>query len=197
MTKSGFEDLLLRFSRGECTKEENLKICAWFERIKLKPHFALTAKEKSLLEVKMLLKIDDKIDTIQQPENKTVFFTGLLSTYMIYGSIAASLSIATFLTKNHKTMGSNIQNERPLVSGQSPKKTFVYNETPLSTIVYELGHSHGMQIIMLSEKIKSCSFTGDLSNMTLLQKFDTICESVGANYQVNGSNIILSGQGCR
>lgn len=77
------------------------------------------------------------------------------------------------------------------------KSRFVYDGAPLSTIVNELGSSYGMQIILSSENIKSCVFTGDLSNMTLMQKFDTVCESVGVNYQIQGSSIILSGHGCR
>lgn len=197
MTKSEFEDLLLRYSKGDCTKEENLKIRKWFKRIKLKPHFTLTTKEKFLLETKMLVEIDTKIKVNKRRLLERNLFTGFFNTYFIYGCIAASMITAGFLNKNKKTVGNLARNEKPSLKEKPVEMTFVYNEAPLSTIVYDLGRSYGMQIILSSEKMKSCSFTGDLSNMPLMQKFDTVCESVGANYQVQGSNIILTGQGCR
>ena len=197
MTKSEFEDLLLRYSKDECTKDEDLKIQVWFKRIKMKPHFALSIKEKSLLEAKILTDIDHNIDKKKHPLIEKGLFAGLFGIYIIYGGIAASLFTAAFLTKNHKKMGMPVREERAIESDKPAKTSFIYNETPLSIIAYELSNSYGMQIILSNEKIKSCPFTGDLSNMTLMQKFDTVCESVGANYQVLGSNIILSGQGCR
>lgn len=197
MTKSEFEDLLLRYSRGECTKDEDLKIQVWFKRIKMKPHFALSIKERSLLEAKMLTDIDQKIDNKKHPIFEKGLFAGLFGIYIIYGGIAASLVTAAFFNKNHKTTEMLIKEERAVASNKPAKMSFVYNDTPLSIIAYELSNCYGMQIILSNDKIKSCPFTGDLSNMTLMQKFDTVCESVGANYQVLGSNIILSGQGCR
>lgn len=116
MTKSEFEDLLLRYSKGECTKDENKKINAWFKRIRLKPQFALTAKEKSLLEMKMMSKIETKIETNKKLVFDKSLFPGILNIYLIYGAIAITLTMAAFLSKNLKVINATIQNERSIKS---------------------------------------------------------------------------------
>ncbi|TKT88818.1 hypothetical protein [Dyadobacter frigoris] len=114
----------MRFSKDECTKEENLAIRAWFKRIKIKRHFMLTAREKSLLEVKMLLEIDSKIEANERSVLGKNLFTG----FIIYAGIAASLVMAGFLIKKYKSTGGLIKNESPFDLNQSTKMSFIIRE---------------------------------------------------------------------
>lgn len=125
MTKSEFEDLLLHFSKCECTKEENLEIREWFKRIEVKQHFKLTAKEKALLEAKMLMEIDNKIEQNERLAIGKNLSTGFIGTYIIYAGIAASLIMAGFLVKKIKSVSSLIKNESPFKLNQSAKMSLI------------------------------------------------------------------------
>ncbi|MBE9462863.1 hypothetical protein ACFP1I_15335 [Dyadobacter subterraneus] len=127
MTKSEFEDLLLRFSKDECTKDENLQLRRWFRRIKVKRYMMLTDTERSLLEVKMLYEINRKIDANERPFPGNNL-SGLLGTYLISAGIAAVLIMAIFLVKKYKSIGSLIKNEIPFELGHSTKKGLVFHE---------------------------------------------------------------------
>ena len=74
---------------------------------------------------------------------------------------------------------------------------FVYNETPLSTVIQELGQSYGVQMMMPDKNLLLCSFTGDLTDMTFREKLDLVCKSVGSKYSIEGTSIILTGNGCK
>lgn len=349
MTRSDFEKLLQRYTRGECTEEEKISIQIWFDQIETKPYFTLTEFEKAVTEEKLLANIENRINANKIKKDKKPF-RDYLNSYLIYGGVAASLILAAFMMRSewetmkhmishkinvvgntekniinklnstnkpqlvilddsstvHLAPGSCISyqthfehdkrvvtltgtgffsvtknKKRPFyvlcegtvtrVLGTSfwvntDKKTksieigvktglvsvivnkdaknaevnagpkevfltpnqrvvffeekkkvektlviepllletpevarmkFVYEEMPLSKVMEELGQSYGVQIMMSSEKLKLCTFTGDLTGMTFDEKFDLVCESVGTKYTIQGTGIMLTGQGCK
>ena len=352
MTRSDFEKLLQRYTRGECTEEEKISMQIWFDKIESAPYFTLNEFERAITEEKLFADIENRINagiTEQEDEDEKPF-RGRLNSYLIYGSVAASLILAVFMMRSDWTTmkymlsqqlnvvenddsnfirkvnntdkcqsvtfedGSTVQlkpgssvtykthfegdkrvvtlkgngffdvtknKKRPFyvlcggtvtrVIGTSfwvhtDKKTksvevgvktgrvsvivnkdtknrevnggpkevlltpnqrvvffeekkkvekmlvpepllletpevarmkFVYDEVPLSTVMEELGQSYGVQIRMSNDKLNSCTFTGDLTGMTFDEKFDLVCESVGTKYNIEGTSIILTGQGCK
>jgi len=74
---------------------------------------------------------------------------------------------------------------------------FVYKDAPLVTVLKELGQSYNVEILMLNERLRLCSFTGDLSDMSFQEKFDLVSASVGGRYDIQGTSIVLAGPGCK
>ena len=118
--------------------------------------------------------------------------------------VEGQISGEVFLTPNQRVVFFEKQKriEKTLVpepvvleTKEVTKFKFVYQDTPLVKVLQELGQSYNVQILMLNEKLKYCSFTGDLTAMSFQEKFDLICESVGSKYTIQGTNIVLTGSG--
>lgn len=70
------------------------------------------------------------------------------------------------------------------------KNSFIFNETPVSTVLEALEKTYGIEIIAANE-VKEFTFTGDINEMALYSKLDLICQSVHATYQVVGTKIYI------
>lgn len=77
---------------------------------------------------------------------------------------------------------------------ESPK--MIFNNSELSLILLQLQNDYGIEIVVDNDRLDNCTFTGDLSDMTLFDKLDLICKSNGAEYDVKGTRILISGKGC-
>ncbi|GAA4453050.1 FecR domain-containing protein [Nibrella saemangeumensis] len=87
--------------------------------------------------------------------------------------------------------------EKPvLITPADLTPTFVYNDTPLTQVFGGLEKGYGIEIIRATENLDSCSFSGDLSDLSLDDKLTLICKSVGASYEVRGTRILVNGPGC-
>lgn len=87
--------------------------------------------------------------------------------------------------------------EKPLpVSGEKIKYLFVFDDTPLQEIARRLEHEYNISIIVENEKVKQCTFTGDVSAMPLYDMLSVITKSIGATYEVRGTTIRIDGNGC-
>ena len=102
-----------------------------------------------------------------------------------------------FFEQNKKIEKTLVAKPKILETPEVAKMQFVYEETPLLSVIGELGKSYGVQIIVGNARLMNCSFTGDLSAMSFDEKFALVCESVSAKYRVQGTNIILTGNGCK
>lgn len=108
------------------------------------------------------------------------------------------------LTPNQKVVF--FPKERHLVTGlvQAPTLLpsvkvppgFAYNDTSLQEVLAELEEGYGIQIVLLSEKLKKCTFSGDLADLSLDEKLLLICKSVGATHELIGTHIVINGPGC-
>ncbi len=105
----------------------------------------------------------------------------------------------TYYSDNHHFITSLVDN--PVVVTKSEdviaaKKPFSYDETPVLTVIQQLEETYDVQIITENEKINHCLFSGDLSGQSLYSMLDVICQAIGANYEIRGTSIILTGNGC-
>ncbi|MDJ1503821.1 FecR family protein [Xanthocytophaga agilis] len=76
-----------------------------------------------------------------------------------------------------------------------PEK-LVYNDRPILEILGSLEQRYGIEIVPASEKLNACTFTGDITEMPLYEKLDLLCQSIGATYEIKGTRILISGNGC-
>jgi transmembrane sensor len=83
-----------------------------------------------------------------------------------------------------------------LSDNKTPSENEVFEETPLKTVFGSLEKSYGIEIMVESENIYKCLFTGDMNQQDLFTRLDVICQSVQASYEVKGTRILIKGKGC-
>ena len=77
-----------------------------------------------------------------------------------------------------------------------PKVSFVFNNIKLNSVFDQLEESYGIEITPEESKIYECTFTGDLNDQNLYTNIDFICQSIGATYEIEGTEIVIKGGNC-
>ena len=63
-------------------------------------------------------------------------------------------------------------------------------------VIEKLEKSFGVEIILDNDAMRYCLFTADITQETLFTKLDLLCAAVNATYEVRGTRILISGNGC-
>jgi type II secretory pathway component GspD/PulD (secretin) len=88
----------------------------------------------------------------------------------------------------------------PIINEMNDKKTLpetaVFDAAPLKTVFGSLEKTYGIEIVVETDNIYKCLFTGDVSQQDLYTRLDVICQSVQAAYEVKGTKILIKGKGC-
>ena len=83
------------------------------------------------------------------------------------------------------------------VSESNEHVQFVFNRNNLKTIIEEFQRNYGVEIIVENEDLNNCVFTGDVTEQDLYTKLKIICLTINANYEINGTKILITGSGCK
>ncbi len=75
-------------------------------------------------------------------------------------------------------------------------RDFIFSDTPLKDIINHIAEYYQIEVIVENDAAVNCSFTGDVSKMELHDMLTIICESIGTRYEVKGSKILVTGNGC-
>ena len=73
----------------------------------------------------------------------------------------------------------------------------IYKNIALPDIFQRMEDAYGVDIVVSGEAVNECTFTGDLTNMSLFDQLDLICQSNDGSYQVQGTRILVSAMGCK
>jgi transmembrane sensor len=73
---------------------------------------------------------------------------------------------------------------------------FYFKNTSVADVFRTLEKSYGVKIKCDEKNIGKCNLTAPLGNEPLFRKMDIICQTIGATYEVWGTEIIVSGKGC-
>jgi hypothetical protein len=87
--------------------------------------------------------------------------------------------------------------ENNYISESKEPIAFLFNRTNLKTIIAEFETHYGIDIVIENEDLNNCLFTGDLSEQDLYAKLKIICLTINANYEINGTKILITGLGCK
>lgn len=68
---------------------------------------------------------------------------------------------------------------------------FMFEDAPLPDVLETLKRTYGIEIVVESNKLNNCLFTGNISKHPLYTKLDIVCASVNASYQVVGTKILI------
>jgi transmembrane sensor len=101
-------------------------------------------------------------------------------------------------TSNHQFITSLVENPVPVVAENKNKPAikFLYDDAPVSGVLKDLEEQYNIQIIVENEKINHCSFTGDITEQSLYNKLNLLCQAIQANYEIRGTSIVIDGKGC-
>ena len=73
---------------------------------------------------------------------------------------------------------------------------FSFDDTTLASVLDKISKWYVLDILVENENIYQCRFTGDISNESLLNKLQLICESTNLSYEIKGTKILIKGRGC-
>lgn len=78
------------------------------------------------------------------------------------------------------------------ILGNVKPLSYQFNDVPVRVVISRLVESYGIQINLKDDHLKDYTFTGDLSTLTLYKKLDFLCQSIDANYRIEGTRIIIT-----
>jgi ferric-dicitrate binding protein FerR (iron transport regulator) len=84
----------------------------------------------------------------------------------------------------------------PVQSTDEETPSFVFENSLVGSVFADIQSRFGIEVVTENEKIGQCTFTGDVSRMTLYDMLDVISNSIGVTYEVKGTRILISGEGC-
>lgn len=73
---------------------------------------------------------------------------------------------------------------------------FVYDQEKLQNVFKHIEANYGIEIILENTNLNNCVFTGDVSGQDLYAKLKIICLATNASYEINGTKILIKGNGC-
>ncbi len=83
------------------------------------------------------------------------------------------------------------------ISANKEQVAFVFNRDNLKTVIEKLQKNYGVEILVENEELNNCVFTGDVTEQDLYTKLKIICLTLNANYEINGTKILITGSGCK
>lgn len=84
-----------------------------------------------------------------------------------------------------------------LLSTRGELPPAIFKNLVLPEVIQWLEDAYGVDIVVSGEAVSECRFTGDLTNMSLFDQLDLICQSNDGSYQVQGTRILISAPGCK
>jgi transmembrane sensor len=77
------------------------------------------------------------------------------------------------------------------------KQNFIYDETPVSEVFASLEKAYGINIVYNEKSMSQCSVTATLGDEPLDNKLKWICTILEAEYKINDTEVIITGNNCR
>jgi transmembrane sensor len=103
----------------------------------------------------------------------------------------------TFLKRNKLFLTKLVDNPVALPArNRKIQYAFDYNDTPLSTVLSELEETYNIDLEVDRKSLGDCPLTANISRKGLYQQLDLICAVIQGTYEVKGTTILISGQGC-
>jgi len=130
--------------------------------------------------------------------------TGKVSVYT-HDQKSMNKSNGVIITPNQKavfniisrTINESIVDVPQVILQNIKKSDFEFDDVHVSGIFKKMQQIYGIEIIQVNSNINLCVFTGDLNGLDMFKQLDFICSSINASYEVRGSSIFISGEGCK
>ena len=116
----------------------------------------------------------------------------------------------TILTPNHKVTYNTESKqltpsivEEPIVVTETKTAEkiavvdYTFDDTRLPKVLDVIKKRYALNFIIGNENLNNCVFTGDLNGDPLFKQLDFICKSMNAHYEIRGTDIFITGEGCQ
>ncbi|MEO5564738.1 MAG: FecR family protein [Chitinophagaceae bacterium] len=149
-----------------------------------------------------------RVNTNAQTGNVEVSVkTGRVQVYENAKLLKDSRNIPVILTPNQKVIyktqdrlfeTSLVEEPQPIMANETENIVlpFVYDQEKMVDIFKHIEANYGIEIVVENTNINNCSFTGDVSGQNLYTKLKIICLTMNATYEINGTKILIKGNGC-
>ncbi|GAB3907348.1 hypothetical protein GCM10028803_40930 [Larkinella knui] len=104
--------------------------------------------------------------------------------------------VTFFVAENRLTRGL-IDQPEPIQNPVRPEPgPFVFDNSTLPEVLKQLERQYGIEMQIENDSLNNCRFTGKIANQPLYSKLELICRSINAQYEVEGTRILITGSGC-
>lgn len=76
------------------------------------------------------------------------------------------------------------------------KELLVFDQEKLGSVFLKLQTYYGIDIVVETTNLYNCSFSGDISNLDLFSVLKSICIATNSSFEINGTKILVKGNGC-
>ncbi|MCF2502111.1 FecR family protein [Dyadobacter sp. CY107] len=101
----------------------------------------------------------------------------------------------TYFTENGRLLAGLVEKPKALALEGAPVEQS-FDHTPLPEIISGFYKKYGVEIVLAHEELEKCTFTGDVTGLALYDALELICGSISGSYQINGTRILITGNGC-
>jgi transmembrane sensor len=115
------------------------------------------------------------------------------------GAIITPNQKVIYHTKERYFISSLVEQPEPVIKEDTVidlKPDFSFEDTPLFNVLQNIEDTYAIEIVIENEAINNCRFTGNISQLSLYDKLDIICQSINHSYEIKGTKILVKGKGC-
>lgn len=109
--------------------------------------------------------------------------------------LSPNQKVEYFIDGGHWVTGL-VEDPAPVKAMGKETFSFVFSNTLIKDVLANINERYGIEVVTENEKILECTFTGDVSQMSLYDMLDLISNSIGSTYEVKGTRILMTGKGC-
>lgn len=99
-------------------------------------------------------------------------------------------------SRDKETLIRSLVSMPKIIVPQEELKRFSFNNAPVTNIFEALEKVYGVEILYDEELMSGCHLTTLLTDETLFERLDVICEAVGATYKVVDAQVVVAGKNC-
>lgn len=97
---------------------------------------------------------------------------------------------------NERTMQRGIVEVPIPIPAEEKTRRTRFEEAPVAEIFRALERVYGVEILFDRNVFTSCVLTTSISDGGIYNRLDIICEAIGAGYEINEGQIVITGSGC-
>ena len=104
--------------------------------------------------------------------------------------------VTIFVDENRLTRGL-IDQPEPILNPVRPEPApFAFDNSTLPEVLKQLERQYGIEMEIGNDALINCRFTGNITQQSLYSKLELLCRAINAQYEVQGTRIVISGSGC-
>jgi transmembrane sensor len=102
---------------------------------------------------------------------------------------------ADFQRDNETLSRTLVELPKVIIAKQELEK-FSFNNAPVTEIFTAMENAYGVDFLFDEEVLSACHLTTSLSEETLFERLDVICEAIDASYKIVDAQIVITGKKC-